>query len=328
VIGVTLRIHFTPEDLARVTVAPGASVLWEAVLSLHTLRAARVPAAYRGWRAGTRRRLAAGLAAAETRLLTSLVPSSGDFPDFLTPSGTRDLAEGLEEVRGTPRAFLRSDLCRVFAERRPPAWVRRLADGRTAELAPVADALRGYVDAVLAPHLDAVEAAVGTDRSLRGRALMDGGVRRLLEGLPPPIHWSPPVLETAYPVDRDLRLDGRGLTLVPAYFCWGAPVTLIDEGLPPVLVYPAHAAERPGGGAAGRRLAALLGRTRADALRALCVPHSTTELARRIGTTPGSASKHAAVLRGSGLITSTRHGNTVIHVITPFGHTLLTRPPS
>jgi len=326
--GVTLRIHFTPEDLARVTVAPGTSVLWEAVLSLHTLRSSSVPSAYREWQAGTRRRLAASRAGAHARLLTSLVPPSGDFPDFLTPSQSEGLAAGLEAVRSTPRAFLRSDLSKVFAERRPPDWVRRLAGGGAAELAPVADALRGYADAALAPHRDALDAAVDTDRSLRGRALMNGGVQRLLDGLPPPLRWAPPVLETPYPVDRDLRLGGRGLTLVPAYFCWGAPVTLIDDGLPPVLVYPAQTREALHAGAAGRPLAALLGRTRANALRALCVPHSTTELARRIGTSAGSASKHAAVLRGSGLITSTRHGNTVIHVITPFGHTLLTRAPS
>ncbi|SEN34682.1 ArsR/SmtB family transcription factor [Actinacidiphila rubida] len=324
----TLRIHFTPEDLARVTVAPGTSILWEAVLSLHTLRSARVPPAYREWRDGTRRRLTASPACRQILLLVSLIPESGDFPDFLTPSQSQDLAEGLEEVRSTPAAFLRSDLSRVFAERRPPDWVRQLAGGGTAELAPVAEALRVYADAVLAPCRDAVDAAVGTDRSLRGRTLMNGGVGQLLGGLPAPVRWTAPVLETPYPVDRDLRLDGRGLTLVPAYFCWGAPVTLIDEELPPVLVYPAAGpATGPTPGTANRHLTALLGRTRANALRALCVPHSTTELARRIGTTAGSASKHAAVLRGSGLITSTRHGNTVIHVITPVGQTLLAPPP-
>lgn len=37
----------------------------------------------------------------------------------------------------------------------------------------------------------------------------------------------PPVLEVACPrqaEDRDLRLNGRGLTLVPSYFNWGEPV--------------------------------------------------------------------------------------------------------
>ncbi len=38
--------------------------------------------------------------------------------------------------------------------------------------------------------------------------------------------WCPPVLEVAYPRqtrDRDLYLNGRGLTLVPSYFNWGDP---------------------------------------------------------------------------------------------------------
>ncbi|MGW0561714.1 hypothetical protein ACWDZ4_14150 [Streptomyces sp. NPDC003016] len=41
--------------------------------------------------------------------------------------------------------------------------------------------------------------------------------------------WRPPVLEVDHPVGRDLQLEGRGLLLIPSYFCWRRPITLIDE---------------------------------------------------------------------------------------------------
>ncbi|MFJ3924699.1 hypothetical protein [Streptomyces sp. NPDC090022] len=36
----------------------------------------------------------------------------------------------------------------------------------------------------------------------------------------------------------DVHLDGRGLTLIPSYFCWHSAVTFTDPQLPRVLVYP------------------------------------------------------------------------------------------
>src|SRR5438876_12229110 len=64
-----------------------------------------------------------------------------------------------------------------------------------------------------------------------------------------------------YPVHRDLRLDGRGLRLVPSFFCRGTPVALADPELPPTLVYPLdHSShwELPG----AKSLPDLLGHTR------------------------------------------------------------------
>jgi len=57
-------------------------------------------------------------------------------------------------------------------------------------------------------------------------------------GLTPLFRWRWPVLEAPYPLDKDVHLAGRGLLLVPSYFCRRMPVTFADPGLPPVLVYP------------------------------------------------------------------------------------------
>lgn len=320
-----LRIHFTTDDLARVTLLSHADPLWELVLSLTLLQSTCLPPGFREWRSTATTALSAPVVRRAARLLTTLVPPTGDFPDFLTPAHATDLAEGVAAVRATPARVLRADLPAAFGDRRPPVWVRELAGGQARRLAAVADAVGVYGEAVLAPRQHEVDAAVQADQALRTRDLTCGGVGRLLARLPPPMSWSPPVLTTRYPVDRDLYLHGRGLTLVPSYFCRGAPVTLIDPELPPVLVYAVapdsvRAPEPPPAGLAG-----LLGRTRAEALRALCVPHSTSELARRIGTSVGTASKHASVLRESGLVTSTRHANTVVHVATRLGRSLVER---
>ncbi|MFJ3939262.1 ArsR/SmtB family transcription factor [Streptomyces parvus] len=124
-----------------------------------------------------------------------------------------------------------------------------------------------------------------------------------------------PTLVADYPRDGDLHLGGRGLSLVPSFFCTERPATLIDPELPPVLVYPVS--RRPASAAPLDGLPELLGRTRALALCALSSPCSTGELARRIGVSIGTASKHASVLRTTKLITSTRRGGEVVHALPP-----------
>jgi hypothetical protein len=142
------------------------------------------------------------------------------------------------------------------------------------------------------------------------------------------LRWRPPVLETAYPFDRDLRLDGRGLLLVPSVFCWQTPITLTDPDLPPVLVYPVARSYRwwlpQQTGPEPRTLARLLGHGRAVVLRALEDGCTTSEVARRVGVTPATASEHVGILREAGLAASVRDRNTVLHVLTPLGASLLT----
>jgi DNA-binding transcriptional ArsR family regulator len=137
------------------------------------------------------------------------------------------------------------------------------------------------------------------------------------------------VLEADYPVDRDLRLDGRGLLLIPSVFSRRNPITLADPGLPPVLVYPvrrgpcwwAPQGERPMTGRS--TLGSLLGRGRAAVLRAVEGGRTTSELARRTGVTPATASEHARILRDAGLLVSVRDRDTVPHTPTPLGTDLL-----
>ncbi|MEV4344478.1 helix-turn-helix domain-containing protein [Actinoplanes sp. NPDC049596] len=155
--------------------------------------------------------------------------------------------------------------------------------------------------------------------------MLTEGPGTLLQGLGPTARWDPPVLTvTGYPVDRDLELGGRGLTLVPSYFCWGRPIALADPDLPPVLVYPVPRTSDelvcP-----SPELTTLLGRTRSAVLQLTWAGATTSELARLIGVSLATASEHATVLRNAGLIASHRHGNMVIHQVTDLGTSLLRR---
>ncbi|MCT9083740.1 ArsR/SmtB family transcription factor [Streptomyces fulvoviolaceus] len=316
----TLRIHFTADDLARTTVAPGPDIMWELISSLHRLQAPRTAARYGPWLRHVRARLGTRNLRAALRPLTALVPRRGAFPDFLTPSAPGDFAASLELVRATPDRRLRHELADVFRGRRPSHWVRLLATGDRNCRQDLQSALTVYYREVLRPYVPELGEAVLTERALRSRGLVDGGVESLLRTLSPSIRWTAPVLSSDYPCDRDLHLQGRGITLVPSFFCTGTPVTLIDPDLSPVLVYPVTAPSRPP--AAPDGLAALLGRTRALAIHVLSHPRSTTELALRLGVSAGTASRHAAALRDAGLVTSTRQGSTMLHVATDLGSRL------
>jgi DNA-binding transcriptional ArsR family regulator len=157
--------------------------------------------------------------------------------------------------------------------------------------------------------------------------VLDGGAEGILQNLGPNLRWQHPVLHSAYPEDRDLYLNGRGLLLVPSYFCWGNPVTLRDTTLDPVLYYalshePHHTA-LTGDLGSGAPLATLLGRTRAAVLRATATGATTGELARAAGVSASSASQHATALRDTGLIVSHRQAAFVHHTLTPLGAALL-----
>ncbi|MEV6420577.1 winged helix-turn-helix domain-containing protein [Streptomyces sp. NPDC051662] len=208
--------------------------------------------------------------------------------------------------------------------RDPGGWLASLADGCPGCPGRLVDALRTYHRAAVEPYWPHIRARVEADRALRGRALLDGGADELLSTLPPMLRWRSPVLEADYPFDRELLLDGRGLLLQPSFFCRSTPVVYRDPALPPVLVYPVTHSEAPavterGGPTLGR----LVGHTRSAVLRAIEHGSTTSELARRTGVSLASASQHACVLREAGLVVTLRHGNAVLHTLTPLGAALL-----
>ncbi|MFI6160449.1 helix-turn-helix domain-containing protein [Micromonospora haikouensis] len=235
-----IRILFTPDDLARVRIAEAPDPMWEVLLSIHLLQGRPEAPGIRQWWRQTRRQLPPA-----ARLLAELAPPRGYSPDFLTPSaGTYGLAAGIEALLATRPRRLAGDLRRLAEQRRPAPLARSLARAEPASLRLVADAVGDYHRAAVAPYWPVIRAAVTADRATRLQTLTGHGFEGLVGSLHPDLRWRAPVLElhgTSF--SRDVRLGGRGLRLVPSFFCWRRPTLLRDPELPPVLVYPV--AHRP-----------------------------------------------------------------------------------
>jgi DNA-binding transcriptional ArsR family regulator len=226
----------------------------------------------------------------------------------------------------TPRWRLRRDMARLAGAAGVPGWLRPLAEGDVSTLRRLAEAFRVHHDLLLAPWRDRIAGAVAADQARRARLLAGGGVEAMFAGLRPWMRWRFPVLEVDYPETRDLVLGGRGLLLVPSFFCFPRPVSLADPRLRPQLLYPVDQELRWSVAVddAASSLVALLGANRARLLRAVDAGATTSQLAERVGTTLSSASRHAAVLRSAGLVASVRDQNAVCHSLTPLGRSLLT----
>ncbi|GAA2212076.1 winged helix-turn-helix domain-containing protein [Nonomuraea monospora] len=330
-----LRIVFTSEDLALTRPATRTDLLWEMVGSLHRLQARDGGGAMACWRRQARARLTGdGLLTAVRSLLLPLVPRGPYFPDFLTPIEAQSGDEqALQALTDTPRRRLRAELDRLRRSSAPfSADLTDLARGDARAVRRLGRLVTRYCDAALAPQWPHAEPALAQERAILSRHLAAGGAEQLLAHLAPTACWRPPVLEIDYPpgLSREIHLRGRGLTVIPSYFCRGHPVALVDPALPPVLACPIPRRATAPAATAGDALVALLGRTRAEILS--CIARepgcSTSELARQVGVSVPTASEHACVLRQANLIASFRQVNLVLHHPTELGTGLLAAAPS
>lgn len=322
-----LRIHFTSDDLARTTVATAADPLWEILLSRFRFHERHPPLIFQPWVRRQRNhpdllaRMRPG-----ARLLAVLAPLGPYFPDFLTPpEACHGLETGLNALMSTPRTRLRRELARLAQHTPLPDWVRPLSEGDITALTQLRTALRHYHHAAIAPHHDRIQSSIDADRARRAHAFLTNGIDGLLTSIPTLMRWQPPVLEVTYDVDQELHLHGRGLRLVPSYFCHRSAVSLADPNLTPVLIYPIDQELRwPQSAIIGRKaLETLLGKTRAAVLHTIDLGTTTTQLAHLLHISPASASRHTTVLRDAGLITTHRNGTAVLHTLTPLGIQLL-----
>ncbi|MFG2623039.1 winged helix-turn-helix domain-containing protein [Streptomyces sp. NPDC048507] len=329
-----LRIHFTAEDLTRVRVAGAPDPLAETVLSLPLLQTGEpgrpAPVALGGWRERTRRGLRP-----EMRLLLELAPAGhGEYvPEVFAHAATASLADSLDHTWSLPAVQWATDWSATRILRpAAPRWIHALHHGDRTWRELVRRRLHEYHALAIAPYWPQLLATANAERVQRALAAVDSGVEGLLGTLHPQISWSPSVLTVPCDLDADLELAGRGILLVPTFFC-PRPLVLVDNAdaaRPPVLRYPmarslaaCASVVAPGPPGTGEGLTALLGTTRARTLRAARSPAGTTELARRTGTSPATASHHASVLRAAGLLTTCRDGPAVRHALTPLGRALL-----
>ena len=316
------RIHFTPDDLARIQVSPTLGPLSETVMAVSLLRCQAPPRSLLNqWRGQAR-------VTPRMRPLTALIPPGTKGVDLCTLTGEAPTIEqGLQALLDVPREHLLVEMGYIDRHGRLPAAAWALAEaGARPDLA---DAIQAAYDALVQPYWNRIRACLHAEQAARRRMLAREGAGRLLASLQNHrIRWRPPVLEIMQPGDLDMHLDGHGIALVPSVFVGKDPSlheNPNDATDIPRLILPVADADhlwdapRPQGAA----LAALVGRNRAAVLASIADGCTTTELARRVGISLAAASQHASVLRGAGLIASRRQGGAMLHVLTPLGAELL-----
>ncbi|MEU0094288.1 winged helix-turn-helix domain-containing protein [Kribbella sp. NPDC006257] len=318
-----LRIHFTAQDLIRTTLATEPDPLWEVLLSLHLLQDSGAELVYGKWR----RQVTQPAPRQHLRRLVELAPARGYSPDFLTPAKAHDnLDEALDTLVSTERTTVLNQVDYLMTRRPATAWTKALATGESGAMKQLGADVRAYHDTAIAPYWPSIRRQVNADRAIRVESMVHHGVEHLLANLHPRVRWQAPVLQILDFVDTDVYLDGRGLRLQPSFFCWQAPTKLRDGNLPPVLVFPTRPAPgelHQGETRTAGSLAALLGRTRAEALAVIGNGKTTSEVAQLCKVSLPAASQQTAVLRGAGLITTRRTGTAVLHELTTLGEDLL-----
>lgn len=324
-----MRIHFTSHDLARTYLAEGYDAMWELVNSLQALQGGYGRNALDTWRREVAQELRrAGLGGMVRHRLFTIAPHAAYFPDLLTPlEGRLGPAAGIDTVLHTPARRWAAEIGRIRGPSGAGAWLDGLQAGRPGPLGELGAALLAYYRCAVAPYLDVICERIHDDLAARRVDAWHGGVEALLATFRPMLRWEPPFLEVpGHPSRREIRLDRRGLVLVPSYFCRLHPLTIFDPELPPVLVYPVeHRPAPPRPGAGHGPLVRLLGETRARVLLAARGGATNGGLARRIGVSAAAVSHHTTILRDAGLLISQRSGNTVRHSITRLGAAMIRR---
>ncbi|MFE5873398.1 ArsR/SmtB family transcription factor [Streptomyces roseifaciens] len=293
------------DDLARVRISESDLLSMEALFALEALREGRGEG-FRAWRHG----VCGGGRRADPRM---------------------ERVATLIRVPGGPGKLL--ELCTGGGRHTvvPP-------NGAGVPAVSVHSAVQDFQQMAVAPHWGRIRAYLGEVRDTLRDIMCRDGVEVLLDSLGPGIRWNAPALEIAGVRSGERELDGSGLVLAPSLFLQRAghvlPPARQGAHRAPVLVFP----DRPGpeeltrllggGRAAGPQcgpdsLAALVGRTRAAALRALREGCTNAELAERLGVSAAAVSQHTAVLRAAGLVSTRRNRSHAIHTVTRLGHLLL-----
>jgi DNA-binding transcriptional ArsR family regulator len=261
--------------------------------------------------------------------LLALLPPEGYVPDFITPpprSPLDRIEEEFERIRATPLRQIEKELD-IFAGQhgnRLPAAAEPLRRNPGRELPALVDTMEAYWERAVAPFWPRLLALLSADLRYRATRLTEGGPESLFNDLHHAVSYEGEWLRIDQQWQGTVELDGRGLLLVPTALSSQRPSLIAISPWQPTLIYPARGIallwETPR--EAAPELAGLLGATRAQILVALDAPQSTTELAQRLGLTPGGVSQHLSVLAAAALVTRERDGRVVLYARTALGDAL------
>ncbi|MBO2464542.1 ArsR/SmtB family transcription factor [Actinomadura violacea] len=319
------RIEVGQGDLAagRFGIAP----LHEAITAIG-LAAGRTPAGpVRPWVELARPRYAAIAADPAVRALAFLRRRHGYMADFIQPPPARPnltVAEQLAVARATPLEQAREEIARnLDGLPAPEEDVRDVLDAPDV-VRRLSDALEAAWGTLVEPDWPVLRSILEQDIVHRAGRLAAYGWAEALDGLSRQVRWRGGAIEVDIPDEGAYRLDGAGLMFVPTVF--SELGVALERAWPYTLMYRARGVAALWEGREPREddaLARLLGRTRADLLRALAEPATTTWLGARLRLSLGGVGDHLAVLRASGLVTRERSGRSVLYRRTAVGDVLV-----
>jgi DNA-binding transcriptional ArsR family regulator len=319
-----IRILLTPEDLAETRFA--FSPVWEAVQSVEALSNPGKYVFHLPW-IGEARDAVRDIDLEALRALLSY--PKGYRADFVTPPPEGpypDFDEELGRILATPHDIVRHEVGLTYLDGDMPDAAREFIKDPGAALERLTASLKAYWDATLAAHWPRLRALLEGDLLYRAKRLALEGAEGLFGDLHPAVSWKDGVLSVDKRWDVDVEPGGRGLVLIPVAFSCPKCSVISDPPWQPTLTYTPRAIatlwegdRAPADGA----LEELVGETRAAILRALEIPMTTTEMASRLGVTPGAVSQQLAMLRRAGVVDAHRSGRGVYSELTPLGTSLL-----
>jgi DNA-binding transcriptional ArsR family regulator len=302
------------------------SPLWETMHAVRTFGDSRARPYHQRWH-----QLVADRAARiDLEPLIAVQPLRGFVPDFLTPpprTSAPRVRDQLAEVRATAPAQVESEL-RLCRESTLSQRHAQLVDAYLNDPAGARDFLAGRLHEVwrelVAPFWIRIRDLLDRDIQERTRQLARYGLRRVLDELHPRVQWTAKGLSVGDGGRSVVKVDQRGLVLMPSAYVWPAVAAVIDEPWQPTIAYPALGVAElwTTPTAPPEALGRLIGRTRALILVSLDRPASTQVVAAHLGLSPAGASGHLLALRDAGLLTTTRHGHEVRYRRTALGTSL------
>lgn len=310
-----IRIRLTTDDYKRLRILDAPDFGYE--LALGGAQLAELPANGRlqGWRL----QVARGWNPQHNRLFDLYTRLY--MPAFFDRIA-RGTHPGIDTESPSATAHLR-DLARSGAL---TPFTRALADGHFSAVDTLNQILTDFRARALDPYRRRISSVVATASARAGVRSAIGGTGGMLNSLHPSIRWDGRELRLNTRVDAVESLDGRPLIFQPAAL---ATKIMFDPLADSVnVIYPAGTGpitRDPELHTPAPALVSLLGATRASALVAVVrSPAVTTgRLAATLGVSVAAASRHASVLRESGLIATVRNGQTVHHAPTRLGEDMV-----
>ncbi|MEY9946488.1 DNA-binding transcriptional ArsR family regulator [Kitasatospora sp. GAS1066B] len=310
-----IRIGLSTDDLERLRVADAPDFGYELALGGAQLADRTADRRLAAWRL----EVARGWNPNHSRLFdlyTSLyIPAFFDQVAHATPSG-------IDPESPPATAHLR-DLARSGAL---TPFTRALADGHSGAVSALNRMLTSFRVTGLDPYRRRITSVVATASARAEVRAAIGGIDDMLSSLHPSIRWDGRRLLLNTLVDAEESLERRPLIFQPTALASRIMFDPLADSV--TVIYPTTAAaitRDPELQAPAQALVSLLGATRAAAVVAVVrTPALTTgRLAAILGVSAAAASRHATVLRESGLIATVRNGQTVHHAPTRLGTDLV-----